>query len=60
MTQYLNDPEVAELKEKNEKPVQNSLGQDNSKDQDIVEALQYYLRERALTQNVHLPRWASW
>lgn len=29
-------------------------------DQAVIEALQYYFRQSALTQRNHLPRWASW
>lgn len=29
-------------------------------DQAVIEALQRYLRQSALMQRTHLPRWASW
>lgn len=60
MTQHNNDPHVTEPNAENERSLQNTLGQDDSKDQAVIEALQHYLRQRALTQSVHLPRWASW
>lgn len=60
MTQNLNDAKTLEPNVTSEKPGQNLLDQDDAKDQAVIEALQYYLRQRALTQSVHLPRWASW
>lgn len=34
--------------------------EERMKDESVIDALEYYLRQRALTQRAFLPQWASW